>query len=53
LLHNQDPLVTSSKLDDFGTIGARFGLTNDRTPAYVTAGPSLAERWHRHRRCRN
>jgi len=41
LLHNQDPLVTSSKLDDFGTIGARFGLTNDRTLAYVTASPAF------------
>ena len=41
LANNQNPLVTSSKLDDFGTIRARFGLTNDRTLVYVTAGPAF------------
>lgn len=41
IANNQNPLVTSSKLDDFGTIRARFGLTNDRTPVYVTAGPAF------------
>ncbi|HZR77466.1 outer membrane protein [Bradyrhizobium sp.] len=41
LLNNQNPFVTSSKLDDFGTIRARFGLANDRTLVYVTAGPAF------------
>ena len=36
-----DLFRTSSKLDDFGTLRARFGLTFDRTLVYVTAGPAL------------
>jgi outer membrane immunogenic protein len=36
-----DPLVASSRLDDFSTFRARFGLTSDRTLIYVTAGPAL------------
>ena len=33
-------LTTSSKLDNFGTLRARFGLTSDRALVYVTAGPA-------------
>jgi outer membrane immunogenic protein len=33
-------LVASSKLDQFATLRARFGLTSDRTLLYVTAGPA-------------
>jgi outer membrane immunogenic protein len=36
----QDQLVTSSKLDKFGTLRARFGLTSDRALIYLTAGPA-------------
>ena len=36
----QDQLVTSSKLDKFGTLRARFGLTSDRALVYLTAGPA-------------
>src|SRR5437868_8892344 len=31
--------VASSRLDQFSTLRARFGLTSDRTLVYVTAGP--------------
>ena len=33
-------LVASSRLDQFSTLRARFGLTSDRTLVYVTAGPA-------------
>jgi outer membrane immunogenic protein len=36
----QDQLVTSSKLDSFSTLRARFGLTADRTLVYLAAGPA-------------
>ena len=32
--------VASSRLDQFSTLRARFGLTSDRTLVYVTAGPA-------------
>jgi outer membrane immunogenic protein len=36
----QDQLVTSSQLDKFSTLRARFGLTSDRALVYLTAGPA-------------
>ena len=33
--------MSSSRLDDDGSIRARFGLTSGRTTAYVTAGPGF------------
>lgn len=35
-----DRSVASSRLDQFSTLRARFGLTSDRTLVYVTAGPA-------------
>src|SRR5207248_2745394 len=35
-----DRFVASSRLDQFSTLRARFGLTSDRTLVYVTAGPA-------------
>ncbi|WJR79317.1 outer membrane protein [Bradyrhizobium sp. NP1] len=35
-----DPVVATSKLDNFSTLRARFGLVADRTLLYVTAGPA-------------
>jgi outer membrane immunogenic protein len=35
-----DHFVASSRLDNFSSFRARFGLTSDRTLIYVTAGPA-------------
>ena len=37
---DDERVTTSSKLGQFSTFRARFGLTSDRTLVYVTAGPA-------------
>jgi outer membrane immunogenic protein len=39
-LDGNDRFVASSRLDNFSSFRARFGLTSDRTLIYVTAGPA-------------
>lgn len=39
-LFDDDKHIATSKLDEFSTLRARFGLTSDRTLVYVTAGPT-------------